>query len=166
MKRQLLFIACALALASSAVAQTKVSGTIDCDKADPMYTIPIPDRPGFVFSINQNKCIWSKGGSLEGLQAKELTNTTFVEVMGESARSTATGVTRYDNGDTLYTHSGGTSGPKALTSSGKWTVAGGTGKLLGAKGGGTYTCKIKSEEPGAGYTCDVEGSITLAAAKE
>jgi hypothetical protein len=166
MKRQLLFIACALALASSAVAQTKFSGSLDCDKADPRYGIPIPDRPDFAYAVSQNKCTWPKGGSLEGLQAKELVNTTFLEVMGASGHSTATGVTRYDNGDKLYTRSTGTTDLKALTVSGKWTVTDGTGKLRGIKGGGTYACKLKSEESGAGYTCDVEGEYTVPAAKK
>jgi hypothetical protein len=53
-----------------------------------------------------------------------------------------------------------------LTASGKWIVTGGTGKLRGIKGGGTYTCKIKSAEPGAGYACNVEGEYTLPAAKK
>ena len=166
MKKQLLLMACALALASSAVAQTKMSGSLDCDKSDPRYTIPIPDRPELAYAIGQNKCTWTKGGSLEGLQAKELVNTTFLEVTGASARSTSNGVTQYDNGDKLFTRSTGTSDLKALTVSGKWSVTGGTGKLLGIKGGGAYTCKMKSAEPGAGYTCDIEGEYTVAPVKK
>jgi len=93
-------------------------------------------------------------------------DTRFIEVTGASARTTAAGVTRYDNGDKLYTRSMGHTDLKALTSSGKWTVTGATGKLRGIKGGGTYTCKMKSAEPGAGYTCDVEGEYTLPAGKK
>ena len=166
MKGQFLLVACALALTSSALAQTKISGSLDCDKGDPRYQIPVPDREGFAFVMDQNKCTWPTGGSLEGLQPKEFLNTRFIEVTGASARTTAAGVTRYDNGDKLYTRSMGPTDPKALTSSGKWTVTGATGKLRGIKGGGTYTCKMKSAEPGAGYTCDVEGEYTLPAGKK
>lgn len=166
MKKQLLFVACALALASSAVAQTKISGSLDCDKGDPRYAIPVPDREGFAFVMDQNKCTWPKSTPVEGLQPKELINTRFIEVTGASARTTAAGVTRYDNGDKLFTRSSGSTDLKALTASGKWTVTGGTGKLLGTKGGGTYTCKMKSAEPGAAYTCDVEGEYAVAAVKK
>ena len=166
MKKQLLFIACALALASSAVAQTKISGSLDCANGDPRYAIPVPDRQGFAFVIDQNKCTWPKHTPVEGLQPKDLVNTRSIEVTGTTARTVAAGVTRYDNGDTLFTRSTGTTDVKALTASGKWTVISGTGKLLGIKGGGTYTCNMKSAEPGAGYTCDIEGEYTVAAAKK
>jgi hypothetical protein len=166
MKRLLLFVACAVALASSAVAQTKITGSIDCGKGDPSYTIPIPDREGFAFVMDQNKCTWPKSGPVEGLQPKELVNTRFIEVTGASSQTTAAGVTRYDNGDKLYTRSTGPGKLKELTSSGKWTIVGGTGKLAGIKGGGTYTCTLKSADPGAGYTCDVVGEYTVPAPKK
>lgn len=150
----------------AAVAQNKASGTLDCDKADPMHTIPIPDRQGYAFMISQNKCTWTKSLGIEGLEAKEFVNTGFNEVMGTSIRSTALGVTTYSNGDKGYTRATGTGDAKAMTLSGKWTFSVGTGKLRGIKGGGTYTCKMKSSEPGGGYTCDVEGEYTLPPAKK
>jgi hypothetical protein len=116
--------------------------------------------------MSQAKCGWPKHSPVEGLQAQEFINTNFLEVTGASARSTATGVTRYDNGDKLYTRSTGTNDLKALTGSGKWTITGGTGKLVGLKGGGTYTCKMKGSEPGSGYTCDIEGEHTSPAPKK
>ena len=164
--RLFLLVVCALALASSALAQTKISGTLDCNKADLTYAIPIPDREGYGFAMNQNKCTWSKGFSIQGLQPAEFINTPFNEIEGASGRSTAAGVNRYDNGDKTYSRSTGISDLKALTVSGKWTYTGGTGKLSGIKGGGTYTCKMKSAEVGAGYTCEVAGEYTLPAAKK
>ncbi len=164
--RLLVVVVCALALASGALAQTKISGSIDCDKADPRYVLPVPDREGFIFVMDQNKCTWPKHTTVEGLKAKDFVNTRSVEVAGGSAHTTAAGVTTYDNGDKLFTRSTGTTDVKALTSSGKWTITGGTGKLSGIKGGGTYTCQMKSAEPGAGYSCDVKGEYTLAAAKK
>ena len=166
MAKRLLFIVCALALASSAVGQTKLSGSLDCEKGDPSYTIPIPDRDGFAFFMDQNKCTWPKGSALEGLQPKELINTRFVEVTGASSRTTAAGITRYDNGDKLFTRSTGPGNLKSLTSSGKFIITGGTGKLKGIKGEGTYTCTLKSAEPAAGYTCEVNGEYTLPPAKK
>jgi hypothetical protein len=159
-------LVCALALASSALAQSKISGSVDCSKAEPLYQIAIPDREGVAFAMSQTKCTWPKHSPVEGLQAKEFVNTNFLEVTGASARSTAAGVTRYDNGDKLYTRSTGTNDLKALTGTGKWTIVGGTGKLSGLKGGGTYTCKMKSSEPGSGYACEIEGEYTAPAPKK
>ncbi len=164
--RLFLLVVTALALASGALAQTKISGTFDCNKADLSYAIPIPDREGFAVSLNQNKCTWSKGFSIQGLQPTEFINTPFLEMEGASGRSTATGVNRFDNGDKTYSRSAGISDLKALTVSGAWTYTGGTGKLSGIKGGGTYTCKLKSAEIGAGYTFEVAGEYTLPAARK
>ena len=156
----ILLFACVFVPASSAVAQNKVSGVIDCDKADPMHSIPVPDRQGYSFVISQHKCTYTKSIAIEGLEAKEFVNSVFNEVMGASIRTTASGITTYSNGDKGYTRSAGTGDAKAMTRSGKWTFSGGTGKLSGMKGGGTYTCKMKSSEPGVGYTCNIEGEAT------
>ena len=159
--RLFLLVMCALAIASSALAQTKISGTLDCNKAELSYAIPIPDLDNYAFSMNQNKCTWSSGFSIQGLQPTEFINTPFNEIEGASGQVTAKGVNRYDNGDKTYSRSTGISDLKALTSSGKWTYTGGTGTLSGIKGKGTYTCKMKSAEVGAGYTCEVTGEFTL-----
>lgn len=164
--RTCLFVACALAFASSVLGQSKLSGSIDCGKADPMYQIPVPDREGVAFVIGQTKCTYLESSPVGGLQPKDFVNTSFLEVTGDSAHTTAAGVTTYDNGDKLFTHSTGPNEMKTLTASGKWTVAGGTGKLAGIKGGGTYTCKMKSAEPNAGYTCTIRGEYSLAAPKK
>lgn len=166
MLRGFLVVVCALAFASSAFAQMKVSGTLDCNKAEPSHVIPIPDREGFAFGMGQNKCSWLKGGGVEGLQPAEFTNTTFLEVTGATALITSIGVSRYSTGDAVYSRSTGTRDGKALTTTGKWTYTHGTGKLAGIKGAGTYACKIKSAEPGAGYTCEVAGTYSLPAAKK
>jgi hypothetical protein len=149
----------------SAVAQTKASGTLDCDKADPMHVIQIPDREGFSYAISQNKCTWTKPMTIAGIDGKEFINTAFSETAGASIRTTATGATNYGT-DRVYSRSTGTLDQKTLTYSGKWTFISGTGKLRGIKGAGTYTCKAKGADPGAGYTCESEGEYTLPAAKK
>ena len=165
MKTHLLLFSCALAIASSSFAQTKTAGSIDCDKADPMHVIQIPDRPGFSYAISQSKCTWTKSMTLAGIEGKEFVNTGFSETTGSSTRTTGIGVTNY-GADRVYSRSTGTLDPKTLTYSGKWTFIDGTGKLRGIKGSGTYTCKAKSAEPVAGYTCESEGEYTLPAAKK
>jgi hypothetical protein len=165
MTKYLLLLSCALSLASGAVAQTKTSGSIDCQKADPMHVIQIPDRPGFSYAISQSKCTWTKSMTLAGIEGKEFVNTGFSETTGASTRTTGIGVTNY-GADKVYSRSTGTFDQKTLTYSGKWTFIDGTGKLRGIKGSGTYACKAKSAEPGAGYTCESEGEYTLPATKK
>ena len=86
--------------------------------------------------------------------------------MGNDIRTTSIAVTHYSNGDKLFYRSVGTSDPKALTGSGKLTYISGTGKLSGIQGSGVFTCKGKSSESGAGFTCESEGEYTLPAAKK
>jgi hypothetical protein len=161
MRRSLPLLISALALTVSAFPQTKFSGAIDCDKADTSYAIPIPDRQGYSFAIGQNKCSWSKPVSIAGLDTATIVLTAFSEVMGTSIRNTSSGVTTFSNGDKAYNRGSGPIDPKTGIMSGKWTYAGGTGKLRGIKGGGAYTCKSKSPEPNAGMTCELEGEYTL-----
>lgn len=165
MRSRLLLFACASAFASTAIAQNKIAGSIDCDKSDPMNAIPVPDRQGFAFVIGQNKCTWPKPVVIKGVQAKDFTNTNFSEIRGNSVQTTALGVTVYENGDKVLTRSTGSVDVKNGTDTGKWTIIDGTGKHAGSKGGGTYVCKLKGPEPGAGYTCDIKGSYTAAGAK-
>jgi hypothetical protein len=164
MTRYLLLFSCAFALASSAVAQTRIAGSLDCGRADPMHVIQIPDREGFSYVIAQYKCTWDV--PMEGLKTSDYVNIVFSEVMGTSVRTTSTGIARYTNGDRLYSHNTGTRDIKALTSSGKWTYTLGTGKLSGIKGDGTYTCKRKSAEPDAGFICKSEGEYLLPGPKK
>jgi hypothetical protein len=165
-RREFLVVLGALMLTSSALAGTTILGSLDCDKSDPRYVIPVPDREGFAFVMDQNRCAWTKQSPVAGLQPTGFVNTRFVEVTGATVRTTASGVTTYDNGDKVFTRSTASGGVKESTSSGRWTITGGTGKLRGIKGGGAYTCRMKSEEPGAGYTCEVGGEYTLPAAKK
>jgi hypothetical protein len=166
MTKYLLLFACVLVLSISAVAQTKLVAVIDCDKGDPLYTIQAPDREGFSYQIAQNKCRWTKGFALEGTESKDAVNLCFYDVRGTAIRLAHTQVTRYTNGDKVFVEGTGNYNRKTLLSSGKWSYTGGTGKFRGLKGGGTYTCKSKSEEDNSGYTCDVEGEYTLPAAKK
>jgi hypothetical protein len=166
MTKYLLLFPCMFVLASSAVAQTKTSGTCESGKADQSYVIQVPEREGSSYEILQGKSTWPKSFTVEGLESKENVGVEFHEVTGTSGRFTGTGFTRYVNGDKAYWRITGVFDQKTLTSSGKWTYTLGTGKLRGIKGSGTSACKLKSAESGGGATCEVEGEYTLPAAKK
>ena len=124
MAKYLLLFVCILTFCMSAVAQTKLVAVIDCDKADPQYTIQAPDREGYYYQIYQNKCKWTKGSALEGIESKDVINVCFWDARGTAGRVTHTQVTRYTNGDKVFAAGTGSYDPKALVSSGKWTYTG------------------------------------------
>jgi len=156
-----LTILIALALAASLAAQTKISGTLQCGKADPQYAIPVGDRPDHVFSIFKAKCTWSKPFEMAGLAVKDYEYTAFSDISGSRARSRSVGIGTMANGDRAFVATQGPGTVKegvAQTSEGTWTYTGGTGKLKGLKGKGTYKGKAA---PDGTETFEVEGEYQL-----
>jgi len=147
----------------SAVAQTKTSGVVECAKNDPTHTYQIPNEKGFSYAIGQSKCTWTKSYTVAGLQSTQNLGVGFDEQMGTSGQTTSVGFTQYENGDKAYWKYSASFDTKTMTSSGTWTYTRGTGKLLGIKGSGTSSCKLKSD---GGSTCEVKGEYTLPAAKK
>ena len=133
-----------LLLATIAVAQTKVSGTSTCGKPDQQQKIDVGDKPGHAFAISQGKCNWTKPMDLAGIQTKEDVVTTFAEITGAGAQSHGVVVGTMSNGDAMRVRIQGKDAykdEKLQTSDGTWSFVGGTGKLKGIKGKGTYKGK-------------------------
>jgi hypothetical protein len=150
------------ALAAAAIAQTKISGTIQCAKPDPEYSIQVGDRPNHAFVISQIKCTWIKPLEMAGVQTKKDVATDFSEVSGSRSRGQSYGVSTMTNGDKAYYRE-----ELSLTlkdgvpqsSEAKWTFVGGTGKLKGVKGKGT--CKLTLAAPDGSATWDCEGEYEV-----
>ncbi|HYY72632.1 MAG TPA: hypothetical protein VE778_03470, partial [Candidatus Bathyarchaeia archaeon] len=71
-------------------------------------------------------------------------------------------VTTMESGDKFFVRYQGTGTNKdgaPVEVKGNWGFSGGSGKLKGVKGKGTYACKPE----GDGLSCDVEGEYQLAA---
>lgn len=148
-------------LAAVASAQTKTSGTLQCGKPDQQHAIEVGDRPNHSFVIGQIKCTWTKPLEIAGVQSKEDVYTNFSEVTGSRSRAQSYGVGTMTNKDTFYVRPQGSAILKdgvLESGEGKWTFAGGTGKLKGIKGKGTY--KEKGQAEGT-MTVDVEGEYEL-----
>ena len=149
------------ALAAVASAQTKFSGTLQCAKPDQQQAIEVGDRPNHSFVIFQMKCTWTKSLEIGGVQSKEDVYTEFFEVSGNRSHGQAYGVGTMTNGDKYYARiqASGTLKDGVLESTeGKWSYAGGTSKLKGLKGKGTYTGK---GAPDGTSTLEVEGEYEL-----
>ncbi len=150
-----------LALAASLAAQTKISGTLQCSKSDPVYTIPVGDRPDHVFVISKTRCTWAKPLEMAGVAAKDYEYTGFNDISGSRARSRSGGFGTMANGDRVFVAAQGTGTVKegvAQTFEGTWSYTGGTGKFKGLKGKGTYKGKAA---PDGTSSHEVEGEYQL-----
>jgi len=150
------------ALAAVASAQTKISGTAQCGKPDPEYSIQVGDRANHSFAIDQVKCTWTKGWEIAGIQDKEGVGTEFYEIRGNTPRGHTYAVDTMTNGDKAYYREEFSFTLKdGVPQSGdvKWTLVGGTGKLKAIKGKGT--CKLTSAARDGSSTWDREGEYAL-----
>jgi len=160
MKRAALVFLVVLALAASAAAQDKFSGTWQCGKAEKEFKIEVGDRPGHAFGIVQGKCAVTKA-EIAGIQVKEEVWTSFGELSGNTVRARGASFLNMANGDKVYSRGEGTMAFKdgaPQTEEGKWTFNSGTGKFKGLKGKGTYKCQFAADGTA---TCELEGEYEL-----
>ena len=149
------------ALAAVASAQTKVSGTLQCGKPDQQQAIEVGDRPNHSFVISQMKCTYPKPVEIAGVQSKEGVYTLFSEVSGNRSHGQSYGVVTMTNGDKCYVRPQGSATLKdgvLESAEGTSSFVGGTGKLKGLKGKGTYKGK---GAPDGTSTFEVEGEYEL-----
>lgn len=150
------------AFAGSALAQTQVSGTLKCGgKPATEYTVEVGDHPGHTLIIGKGPCTWSPPVEIAGLKSTAYSGASAADVNGAKFQVRGYGVQTMENGDKVYVryqHTGSvTEGGKALAYEGTWSYTGGTGKLKGLKGKGTY----KTTGPISDAETKVEGEYTL-----
>ena len=155
---------CAVTLAASVgAAQTKLSGTAQCPATpSESHAIEVGDHPGHAYTIVKGGCTWTKPFEIAGLKSKDDAAAEFSEIDGNRARDHSSRVDAMDNGDKCYLRTQGThtmKDQKYESGEGTWSFAGGTGKLRGIKGKGTYKCKPEGDN----INCDIEGEYTLSA---
>ncbi len=150
-----------LALATLLSAQTKISGTVQCGKSDEQHMLEVGDHPGHSLMISKGKCTWTKPMEIAGTQTKEDVGTNFDDIHGDKAQSHGYVVGTLATGDKMYVHIQGSSTLKSgrvETAQGTWNFTGGTGKLKGVKGKGSYKGK---GAPDGSATYEVEGEYEL-----
>lgn len=161
MKRIIWVCVFVLAMASVSAAQNKVSGTLQCSKPDPQHMIEIGDRASHALEIEQVKCVWIKSFEEGGIQSKEGMSTSSGEINGNMIHLSGFHITTMANGDKSFVSYHGSStmkDGKPGSAQGTWAYTGGTGKLKGIKGKGTF--KGTPAEDG-GMTYEVEGEYEL-----
>ena len=154
----------AFAFAAVAGAQTKQTGTLHCAKADPSYTVEVPDHAGHAVMLQKLACTWSTALETAGLKSVSAVNVETDDATSTKMTANGTHVTTTDSGDKYFVSYHGTSpmkDGKPGDGSGTWMYTGGTGKLKGLKGKGTYTIKFDAD---GSATAEVTGEYTLAPA--
>jgi len=136
-----------VAIAGSALAQNHISGTPQCPDVQPGQPVEVGDHPGHFLMFNKlNSCTFTTPIELAGLKTKAMTTVVVVDGSGARFRDQGYATITMDNGDKAYARiqGTGTSNEKAAPNEeGTWSFTGGTGKLKGLKGKGTY--KVSAE---------------------
>ena len=161
MPRFFMLAAAVLFCTTTANAQTKVTGTAQCAKPDPVHVIPVGDLPDHSLVVEQSKCTYTKPMEIGGDKSKEGVSTATGDISGNTSRARGFHVVTMESGDKAFFWYQGTATSKdgaPVEAKGNWGLTGGSGKLKGVKGKGTYTCKPE----GDGLTCDIEGEYQLA----
>jgi len=158
-------IGLAFLFASAVGAQTKVSGQHKCDKAPEVVgTADAGDKPGHSLAVVKNTCKWTTPMEMEGGKTTDGTSVAFLEMTATRASSNGTYVGNMDSGDKYFVSfrdSGPAKDGKPGVTKGTWSYTGGTGKLKGIAGKGTYTVTPNAD---GGAVVDVEGEYSIAAA--
>lgn len=146
----------------SALAQTHISATLKCGKADASQPpVEVGDEAGHVLMSMKMSCSYSKPMVIAGLKSETLSVAELTEVTGPKFQDRGYSVTTMENGDKAYVHSQDTGIMKeggAFTDEGTWTFTGGTGKLKGIKGKGIYKSSGTTE---GGEEIQTEGEYSL-----
>jgi len=149
---------CLISLVALGAAQDKVSGSAQCAKPDLNQSATVPDNPGHTITLSQYKCSWTKPMEIAGMEDKDGVDTAMADVHGKSGHSHGYYVDNMANGDKGFVRWEGMDMMDTGGGQGKWTYTGGTGKLKGIKGGGTYKATY-AQDGSASF--DVEGEYTL-----
>jgi hypothetical protein len=164
MKARALSIAgLALLLASTVAAQTKITAQQQCDKGEVVGTGLAGDHPGHAMSLVKGSCAWGTPMEMEGGKSKTGTSLAFVDANPARITTNGTYVGVMENGDKFFVSfhdSSPAKDGKPVGVKGTWMYTGGTGKLAGIKGKGTYTSKLNDDGTSV---VDVEGEYTIGA---
>jgi len=124
-----------LSLTTLAPAQTKISGTVQCGKPDEVHALAVGDELNHSLTISKGKCTWTKPMKIAGTQTKEDDGTDFDDVKGGRSAGLGYVVGTMDNGDKMYVRIQSTA---TMKNGNMLSADGGTGKLKGIKGRGTF----------------------------
>jgi hypothetical protein len=150
-----------LSAATTVLAQTNISGMVKCGKPDEQHALEVGDRPNHSLTIAEGKCTWTKPLEIAGTKSKDDIGTGFGDVTGNKSQEHGYVVGTWANGDKSFVRTQGSAVLKSGTiesADGTSSFTGGTGKLKGIKGKGTYK---GTGAPDGTVTYEVEGEYKL-----
>jgi len=153
----------ALFASMSATAQTKMSGTLTCTKPDPAYKIDAGDRAAHEYRLSKIPCTWTKPADLGGDKTKDGYSISSTEATSTRETVHGTHVTTMASGDKTFVtfhDEYPIKDGKPGASTGHWAYTGGTGKMKGLKGKGTYKAAPNADGT---VSVTVEGEYELGA---
>jgi hypothetical protein len=158
-----------LASSSWAMAQTKISGSLEC--ASPAFhrVMEVGDRASHTMALSQRACVWPLPLKIEGAISKQDFLYLFTDAREDGARETGYNTLVMSNGDRIFMHYAGwlkNNGQRPASSvvtfadtfAGTFAFSGGTGKFLGIYGNGT---SVSHGAADGKMTVRVEGQYTL-----
>jgi hypothetical protein len=151
--RILLAVSIGLAFAAESGAQTKVSGTLQCGNPE-THAVDIGDQPNHAVSVSKVSCTWTRPMEMAGNQTKDGVSASTEEVSGDRSSGSGYHWGNMSNGDKYYVRFEGTMAlkdGKPQSAEGTWKYTGGTGKLKGIRGKGTYKCAAPNADGSMTY---------------
>ena len=145
------------AFATVATAQTKISGTLQCAKADPSHAVEVGDEPGHVMTLGKVACTWSKTLEMAGSMSKDGYSIASGEIRAGKSTESGIHIGTMANGDKYFVRfrgDGSAAKDGSGSANGTWSFSGGTGKLKGLTGKGTYKTTVAADGTG---TAQVDG---------
>jgi hypothetical protein len=149
-------------IAGAASAQTKLSAKEQCGKPEPQYAVPVGDQQGHMAMMAQAKCTFPEG-EIGGIKMESSQDTFWGDIQGATSSDRGYAVVAVAGGDKAFVRfEGKTTMKDGMPSEGKgtWVFLGGTGKLKGLKGKGTYAGKAGAD---GSFLNDIEGEYTIPA---
>jgi hypothetical protein len=160
----LVFAAAGSVCATAAQAQTKFTASQLCAKPDSQLIVPVDDRPGHALGVLHFKCQWTTPIQIGSDASKDGEDVETIEISGHSQRADGRHMSTMQSGDRIFVSYWGQETMKdseLVASKGTWAFTGGTGKLKGIIGKGTYTCAPSGDSTG----CDVQGQYQLTSSR-
>jgi hypothetical protein len=140
--RSVIVVVLVIIFASALVGQTKIAGKQHCPKPRALATADAGDEAGHTMTLEKSTCTWLVPFEMVGERATEGTFVAFSESSSTRAATSGTYVGSMENGDKFYIEFHWATlkdGTPAETVKGYCAFTGGTGKLKGITGKGTYT---------------------------
>ncbi len=142
-----------------ALAQEKTNVQWKCDKPSDQHSIPVGDKPGHAYAIEQINCTALKG-DIAGNKMKSGIGTEFLYITGDNVTGHGEFVESMANGDKnvyKYEFSGAMNNGAFQSGTNQWSLLEGGGKMKGGSASGT--CKATGN-PDQSTSFDCMGTYT------